>query len=120
MVDGKVRCYGDSDSLMRVYHDEEWGVPVHDDHEHFELLAPVPLNVICFRYHPAGVDDSDELNDLNNRLMNTLNESGKMYLTHTKLKDDLTLRLVIAQTHTSARHVGEAWRLIQRTAATLS
>jgi DNA-3-methyladenine glycosylase I len=39
VCDGKVRCYGDSDPLMRVYHDEEWGVPVHDDHEHFELLV---------------------------------------------------------------------------------
>ena len=39
MSDGKVRCYGDGDPLMRLYHDEEWGVPVHDDNTHFELLV---------------------------------------------------------------------------------
>lgn len=37
--DEKVRCWGDKDPLMRRYHDEEWGVPVHDDDTHYELLV---------------------------------------------------------------------------------
>lgn len=36
--DSKVRCWGDTEDLMREYHDLEWGVPVHDDIEHFELI----------------------------------------------------------------------------------
>ena len=32
------RCYGDGDELMMAYHDEEWGVPVHDDRLLFEFL----------------------------------------------------------------------------------
>lgn len=36
--DEKVRCWGDKDPLMRKYHDNEWGVPVHDDRTHFEFI----------------------------------------------------------------------------------
>jgi DNA-3-methyladenine glycosylase I len=38
-VDGRTRCFGDRDPLMRAYHDSEWGVPIHDDVGHFELLV---------------------------------------------------------------------------------
>lgn len=72
----------------------------------FELAAPVPLNLVCFRLR-AG----DEANQL---LMNRLNQSGDLYLTHTKLDGKLTLRLCVAQTHTQARHVERAWQRIQQ------
>jgi DNA-3-methyladenine glycosylase I len=38
-VDERTRCFGDRDPLMRAYHDSEWGVPIHDDVGHFELLV---------------------------------------------------------------------------------
>jgi aromatic-L-amino-acid decarboxylase len=73
----------------------------------FELAAPAPLNLVCFR-HRGG-------DDLNQRLLERLNQSGRVYLSHTRLADRYTLRLSVGQTHTEARHVEDAWRLIQET-----
>jgi aromatic-L-amino-acid/L-tryptophan decarboxylase len=71
----------------------------------FELAAPVPLNLVCFR-HKSG-------DDANQAIMDRVNRSGKMYLTHTKLNDRLTLRMCIGQTGTERRHVERAWELIR-------
>jgi len=70
----------------------------------FELAAPVPLNLICFR-HKSG----DEANQI---IMDRLNRSGDLFLTHTKLDGKLTLRVCVGQTHTQARHVEKAWKRI--------
>jgi aromatic-L-amino-acid decarboxylase len=77
----------------------------------FELAAPVPLNLVCFR-HVGG-------DPMNERLLLRLNASGKLYLTHTKLDGHYTLRLCVGQTHTEARHVRAAWEAIQSSAAAL-
>ena len=77
----------------------------------FELAAPAPLNLVCFR--DRGGDARNE------RLLARLNASGKLYLTHTKLGGRYTLRLCIGQTHTELRHVRAAWQAIQDTAAEL-
>jgi DNA-3-methyladenine glycosylase I len=39
MTDGRTRCAWITDPLMQRYHDEEWGVPLHDDRKHFEFLV---------------------------------------------------------------------------------
>ena len=72
----------------------------------FELAAPVPLNLVCFR-HKAG-------DAANQSIMDRLNRSGEMFLTHTKLNGKLTLRMSIGQTHTQERHVNKAWERIQQ------
>jgi aromatic-L-amino-acid/L-tryptophan decarboxylase len=77
----------------------------------FELAAPAPLNLVCFRHR--GGDES------NQRLMNRLNENGNLYLTHTRLNDRLTLRFCVGQTNTTERHVEQAWRRIQEEAEKL-
>jgi aromatic-L-amino-acid/L-tryptophan decarboxylase len=74
----------------------------------FELAAPVPLNLVCFR-HQAG-------DAANQTLLDCLNRSGDLYLTHTKLKDRFTLRLCVGQTNTQRRHVERAWQRIQEEA----
>jgi aromatic-L-amino-acid decarboxylase len=76
--------------------------------EDFELAAPAPLNLVCFRHK-----GSDEINQ---KLLESLNRSGKLYLTHTKLNGQMVLRMVIGQSYTEARHVAQAWKLIQETA----
>jgi aromatic-L-amino-acid/L-tryptophan decarboxylase len=76
--------------------------------DHFELAAPVPLNLVCFR-HKGG-------DEVNKGLMDRLNASGDLYLTHTRLEGRLTLRLCIGQTNTTARHVERAWKRIQEEA----
>ncbi|MFX1517312.1 MAG: pyridoxal phosphate-dependent decarboxylase family protein [Promethearchaeota archaeon] len=86
----------------------------------FELLAPVPLNTLCFRYHPSSIDDNLELNRLNEELLYRLNETGKLYMTHTKLNGNYTLRLVTGQTYTQKKHVDNAWLLLQEEAQKLS
>jgi len=79
----------------------------------FELLAPVPLNTICFRYNTVGRSYSTkELNQLNADLLERVNDSGKAFLTHTKLNDIYTIRMVIGQTQVEKRHVDAAWDLI--------
>jgi aromatic-L-amino-acid decarboxylase len=75
----------------------------------FELAVRPPLNLVCFR-----LTSGDEANQ---KLMDTLNRSGSLYLTHTRLNDRLTLRLCVGQTNTTERHVQNAWRLIQEHAS---
>ncbi|MFW9903634.1 MAG: pyridoxal phosphate-dependent decarboxylase family protein [Candidatus Thorarchaeota archaeon] len=79
----------------------------------FELLAPVPLNTVCFRYHPSSINNDQELNRLNEELLHRLNDTGKLYLTHTKLDGKYTLRIVTGQTNTQKKHVENAWLLLQ-------
>ena len=79
--------------------------------QRFELAAPVPLNLICLR--AKGGDE------LNQSLLDRLNRSGDLYLTHTRLNDRLTLRMCIAQTNTQARHLKRAWQRIQEETAML-
>jgi aromatic-L-amino-acid decarboxylase len=79
----------------------------------FELAAPCQLNLVCFRLRS---EDQDKVNQL---LMDELNKSGDLYLTHTKLNDKFTLRFCVGQTNTQARHVEAAWIRIQQEAAKL-
>lgn len=85
----------------------------------FELLAPAPFSLVCFRWHPQGVDDPQRLNALNAKLMEQLNATGKLYLSHTKLDGRVALRMVVAQTNVQQRHVDGAWALIQQIAREL-
>jgi aromatic-L-amino-acid decarboxylase len=80
--------------------------------DRFELAAPVPLNLVCFR-HKGG-------DEMTQHLMDRLNRSGDLYLTHTRLNHRLTLRLCVGQTNTTAQHVERAWKRIQEEAAKLS
>jgi len=82
----------------------------------FELLAPVPLNTLCFRFHPAHIDDEAKLNELNEKLLNQIQESGKLFLTHTKLDGKYTIRIVLGNTNLEQRHVDNAWNFIQNLA----
>lgn len=84
----------------------------------FELLAPVTLNTVCFRYKPSGANEN-ELNVLNEKLNHTLNDSGKMYLTHTKINGKYTLRMVTAQTNVTMKHVMNSWEFILETARSM-
>jgi len=86
----------------------------------FELLAPRTLNLICFRYHPEAVNDDAKLDALNMRLEQILNDSGKLFLTHTRVKGKYTLRLVTGQTYLQKRHVQRAWEIIQKEARALT
>ncbi|HEY53524.1 MAG TPA: aminotransferase class V-fold PLP-dependent enzyme [Caldilineae bacterium] len=79
-----------------------------EEDERFELMAPAPLNLVCFR-HKAG-------DAFNQALLERLNAGGELYLTHTKLNGAYTLRMSIGQEQTEARHVARAWEKIRETA----
>jgi aromatic-L-amino-acid decarboxylase len=85
----------------------------------FELLAPVPLNTICFRHRPSEVGDLDMLNKVNEALLHQVNSTGRLYITHTKLNGAFALRFVVGQTYTRHEHVERGWSLIQETARAL-
>jgi aromatic-L-amino-acid/L-tryptophan decarboxylase len=84
----------------------------------FELLAPVPLGVVCFRHRPQGMTDPEALNRHNEALLKRLNDTGKVFLSHTRLGTAYTIRMVIGQTTVAPQHVGAAWNLIVETART--
>ncbi|MBL6444743.1 aminotransferase class V-fold PLP-dependent enzyme [Fulvivirga sp. 29W222] len=86
------------------------------EHSDFEELS-TSLNLVCFRYKPEGVTGIDELNRINKQLIDLLNESGKMYLTHTKIGDNMVLRLVAGQTNVTEEDVLSSWSTIQEIAA---
>jgi aromatic-L-amino-acid decarboxylase len=88
-----------------------------EEHD-FEILAPVILSVVCFRYNPSGYSESQK-NKINEKLNHTLNDSGKIYLTHTVLNGKYTLRMVTAQTNVTPVHVEKAWLLILETARSI-
>ena len=79
--------------------------------DRFDLAVRPPLNLVCFR-HRGG-------DTLNQQLLDQLNGSGHLYLTHTRLDDRLTLRLCVGQTYTGSRHVKQAWERIQELATEL-
>ena len=83
----------------------------------WERVAPVPMSVVCFRYAPPGTSE-EERAALNARIMEAVNASGRVYLSHTKLGDVYTLRLALGNLRTERRHVAEAWRLLREAAAT--
>jgi aromatic-L-amino-acid decarboxylase len=81
------------------------------DDSRFELAATARLNLVCFRLRSG-----DQANQM---LLERLNSSGDLYLTHTKLDGKFTLRFCVGQTNTQARHVERAWERIQEEASKL-
>ena len=87
----------------------------------FELLAPAPLGLVCFRYRPAAMAaDDPRLDVLNRELLSRVNASGRVFLTHTVLGGRYTIRLAVGQRCTEREHVEEAWRLVRAAAHDLA
>ena len=87
------------------------------DSPDFDLLAPVPLNTVCFRFNPRkGSGENlppEELDRLNKAILDEVNRSGRIFITHTRLGDDFALRMSIGQTQTKRIHVEQAWEAIR-------
>jgi len=79
----------------------------------FELMAPVSLNLVCFRYRPESMADNEKLNDLNQKLLEKVNKTGKIFISHTKLNGNYTLRLVTGNTQVEEMHIEEAWKVLK-------
>ncbi|MBA3672156.1 MAG: amino acid decarboxylase [Gemmatimonadaceae bacterium] len=82
----------------------------------WQLVAPVPLSLVCFRYAPAGRSD-EECDARNAAILERVNASGETYLSHTRLHGRLVLRLAIGNIRTEERHVARAWELLREAAS---
>ena len=83
-----------------------------DNEKKFDRMAPVPFSTICFRYNP-GNKTEEEVNKLNEKLLEEINASGKIFLSHTKLNGKFVIRLTIGSIRHEKRHISEAWELIK-------
>ena len=83
-----------------------------DESSDWELLAPVPLGLVCFRARPDGLE-AGELDALNEAIMHGVNATGRALLSHTRLNDKLTLRLSIGNIRTTEKHVRQVWELLK-------
>jgi aromatic-L-amino-acid decarboxylase len=80
----------------------------------FERLAPVPFSVVCFRARLRRLSlTAAELDTFNQRLLDRVNATGEVFLSHTRLDDMLVLRLAVGHLRTTDEHVARAWRLLR-------
>ncbi|HYO90141.1 MAG TPA: pyridoxal-dependent decarboxylase, partial [Pyrinomonadaceae bacterium] len=90
----------------------------------FELLAPVTMAVVCFRFVTRQNDEEqatdEELNNLNRQLVEAVNATGEAYLTHTLLGGRVAVRLAVGNVLTTERHLTRVFNLVKREAAALS
>ena len=82
----------------------------------WEIMAPHPFSLVCFRYAPVGLDDA-QLNALNQKIMDTVNATGEAFLSHTKLHGKFVIRLAIGNIRTEQNHVARAWDLLRSASA---
>jgi len=91
----------------------------------WELMAPVPLGLVCFRACPEVQAENESIRErkldvLNEAIMHSVNATGKALLSHTRLHDKITLRLSIGNIRTSERHVKQVWDLLNQQMGLLS
>lgn len=107
-----IRCFGVAGLQERIRQHVQWAHElagwVQADPQ-FELAAPVTLALVCFRHRGGDA--------INQKILDWLNASGKLCLTHTRLDGKLTLRLSVGQTNTQRHHVQQAWQLVQEAVA---
>jgi aromatic-L-amino-acid decarboxylase len=85
----------------------------------WERVAPVPFSVVCFRVHPRDFKGSAaELDALNQRVLEAVNKSGDVFISHTALDGHIVLRLAVGNIRTEERHLRRAWELLVKSAQT--
>lgn len=83
-----------------------------DENPNFEKLAPVYFGTVCFRAKPENIREENELNKLNERLLEKVNSTGKVFIVNTRLNGKFTIRMVISGLRMEERHVKNAWETI--------
>jgi aromatic-L-amino-acid decarboxylase len=75
-------------------------------------MAPTPFSTVCFRFNPGNFSE-DELNRMNEMLLEKINQSGKLFLSHTKLNGKFVIRLTIGSIRHERKHIVDAWEIIK-------
>jgi aromatic-L-amino-acid decarboxylase len=85
----------------------------------FEVVAPSPLSVVCFRWR-GGSSSPEDADRGNEKILDAVNLSGEAYLSHTRLGGRTVLRLAIGNVRTEERHVRKAWDQIRNAVGQIS
>jgi len=83
------------------------------EHPHFELLAPTPFSTLVFRFVPDEKMSDSEVNEMNEKLLDEINKTGKVFLSHTKLRGKYAIRLAIGNIKTTWEDVALAWEIVR-------
>ena len=114
-----IRTYGLEGLRARLRNHINWSQQLHDRlalEPDFEIVTPPMWSLWTFRYAPEGALDLD---DLNLRLVNAINDDGRIYLTQTRVDGDLVIRFQAGQFETTEADVMMAHSVITEIAATL-
>ncbi|GAB4231128.1 MAG: pyridoxal-dependent decarboxylase [Acidobacteriota bacterium] len=122
-----IRAFGAAGLQERIRRHIAWARRLADlieAHPHFELAAPVPFSTVCFRALPAAPGGTKEIDgprtdEFNERLLAELNASGRLFLSHTKLRGRYVLRWAVGNLRTTWRDIAESWELVRQTAERL-
>ncbi|MFC2097907.1 pyridoxal phosphate-dependent decarboxylase family protein [Bacteroidota bacterium] len=90
-----------------------------DNDKEFELITEPSVNVVCFHFIPTEISDIEKINLINETLLEEINKSGEVFLSHTKLNGVYTIRMVIGQTNVERKHIVNAWELIKKSSLLL-
>ncbi len=88
-----------------------------DESADFERLAPTPFSTVCLRAHPAGMDDENILNSLNEAILNRINAAGRFFLSSSRLHGKYTIRVAIGSLRTTEDEVRHLWHELQQALA---
>ncbi len=115
--------------IMRYFGQEGLAARIHAHHQlathltewvnaapDFEQMAPTNFSLVCLRAHPQDMDDEEELDALNERIMSEINAQGRFFLSHTKLHGQFTIRVAIGNLRTTEQDVRDLWAELQRLA----
>lgn len=101
--------------VRRDLDNARWLADQVEAHPDWEVAAPVPLQTVCIRHRPPGLD-GPELDDHTRRWVEDVNASGRAYLTPAMLDDRWVARVSIGVEATEADHVAELWTILQEVA----
>jgi aromatic-L-amino-acid decarboxylase len=98
-----------------------------DDAPDWERLAPAPFSTVCFRHVPEALSEAiadpsidERLGAHNAAVMDAVNRTGEVFLSHTRLRGQFTIRLAVGNLRTEKRHIARAWELLRGEAARLA
>ena len=111
-----MRYFGQEGLAARIHEHIRLGKLVEqwvNESRDFELMAPAPFSTVCFRAHPHHLDNEAQLETVNERIMNTINASGRFFLSHTRLNGIFTIRIAIGNLRTTEQDVRDLWEALQ-------
>ncbi|MFH1964845.1 MAG: aminotransferase class I/II-fold pyridoxal phosphate-dependent enzyme [Acidobacteriota bacterium] len=115
-----LRYFGVSGIQSRIRQVIEWAGEMAgwiDDHPEFERIAPVPFSTVCFRVDPDAVnfpgDRVRALDEFNENLIRAVNDTGKVYLSHTRLNGRLAIRMALGNIRTERKHIEQVWEILK-------